>query len=199
MTPRRLVEPLFGLLVQEPFAVDPDNRKSDHGSGKMRKSAIGAAMTCMFVLSLPSFAAGPPNNTNTATRAMSGSVQQTPNTGGVAREDGGATPGQGSVDAAIAGIRSSAESAKRVQSMSKVAFVQIVDIGSGGEEERVAIDKAVSENRDGINGLRDAIRANAPLSARLDEKSVKPESVMATKLNDDGSLTVFIDKSSAQH
>jgi hypothetical protein len=165
----------------------------------MRRSAIGAAMTCMFVLSPPTFAAGPPNSANTAARAMGGSVQQTPNTGGVAPEDAAPVQGRSSADAAIAGMRSSAESAMRVQSMKEVAFVQVVDVGSGDKAEQTALDRAASENSDGIKGLRDAIRANAPLSAKLDEKSVRVEDVVATSLNDDGSLTVYVDKSAASH
>jgi hypothetical protein len=83
--------------------------------------------------------------------------------------------------------------------MTKVAFVQIVDVGSGEEAERQAVDKAAAQNREGIKSLQDAIRANTALAAKLAEKSVKPESVVATKLNDDGSLTVYVDKSASSH
>jgi hypothetical protein len=157
----------------------------------MKKIATGA-VACMLVLSLPSFAAGPRNDTNDATRTMSDSVQQTPNTGGVAPEDSGAAQKESPPDAAIAGMRKSQESAKRVQSMSKVAFLRVVDVGKGGD--KAAVDKAATENRDGIKALQDAIRANASVQGKLTEKSVKPESVVAVKLNDDGSLTVYIDK-----
>ncbi|MGN6464659.1 MAG: hypothetical protein ACTHLP_04140 [Rhizobiaceae bacterium] len=161
--------------------------------------AIGVAMTCSFLFFLPAFAAGPANNANKATKAMSDSVQQTPNTGGVAPAEGAATPGESAIDSAIAGIRASGDSARRVQSMSKVASIQIVDVGSGGESERGAVAKAASENRTGIKSLQDAIQANTALNAKLQEKSVKPQDVVATKLKDDGSLTVFVDKSAASH
>lgn len=166
----------------------------------MKKSAIGAAATVMFVLSPPTFAAGPPNDANNATKAMSGSVQQTPNTGGVAPENGDATQGQSKVNAAISAMRSSGESAKRVESMKKVAFVRIVDIGTdAANRDRTAIEKTAGENRSGIKGLQEAIRANTRLGDKLKEKSVKPENVLATKLNDDGSLTVYVDKSVMVH
>jgi hypothetical protein len=164
----------------------------------MRKSAIGAAMTGMLVLCAPAFAAGSANNTNNATKAMSDSVQQTPNTGGVAPEDTAPKQGESSVQAAISAMRSSEESATRVKSMTKVAFVQVVDVGSG-KSDQSAIDKAASENRAGIKSLQDAIQENTSLKAKLDEKSVKAADVVATKLNDDGSLTVYIDKSSTSH
>ena len=110
----------------------------------------GAAATCMFILSLPSFAAGPTNNANNATKAMSGSVQQTPNTGGVVPEAGKATPGQSKFEAAAAGMRASEENAKRVQSMSKVAFLQIVDVGTGAEDkDKTAFDKAIFSASEG--------------------------------------------------
>jgi hypothetical protein len=128
---------------------------------------------------------------------MSGSVQQTPNTGGVAPAEGAAAQGQSPAEAAIAGMRSGAESAKRVQTMSKVAFVRIVDVG--GKNDQAAVEKAASENRESIKSLREAVKANAALSAKLEEKSVKPESVVAARLNDDGSLTIYIDKSAASH
>jgi hypothetical protein len=165
----------------------------------MRKLAIGAATTWAFLLFVPAFAAGPANNANKATKAMSNSVQQTPNTGGVAPAEGAATPGASPLEAAIAGIRASGDSARRVQSMKKVASIQIVDVGSGGESERGAVEKAASENRADVKSLQDAIEANAALNAKLQEKSVKPQDVVATKLKDDGSLTVFVDKSAASH
>lgn len=159
----------------------------------MKKSTIGAAAACMLVLTVPSFAAGPRNDANDATRTMSDSVQQTPNTGGMAPEESGAAQKQSPLDAAVAGIRASEEGAARVQSMSKVASLRIVDVGAGGD--KAAIDKAITESRNGIKALRDAIRANDPLQSKLKEKSIKPEQIVAVKLNDDGSLTVYVNKS----
>jgi hypothetical protein len=169
------------------------------GAGKMRKSVVGAATTCMFVLSLPSFAAGPPNNTNKATKAMSDSVQQTPNTGGVSPEDTTKAHADDSADSAVSAMRASAQSTTRVKSMTKVAFVKIVDLGSSGEGDQKAIETASSENRGDIKKLQDAIQANDSLRAKLEEKSVKPGDVLATKLNDDGSLTVYVNKAAASH
>jgi len=159
----------------------------------MMKSTIGAAAACMLVLAVPAFAAGARNDANKATRTMSDSVQQTPNTGGVAPDGSGAAQRKRPVDAAVAGIHTSEEGAARVRSMSKVAFLKIVDLSAGGD--KAEIDKAVAENPDGIKALRDAIRANAPLQSKLEEKSIKPEQVVAVKLNDDGSLTVYVNKS----
>jgi hypothetical protein len=124
---------------------------------------------------------------------MSDSIQQTPNTGGVAPEDSGAAQKQSPLDAVVAGIRASEEGAARVQSMKKIAYLRIVDVGGSGN--KAAIDKAVTENRNGVEALRDAIHANASLQGELEEKSVKPDQVVAVKLNDDGSLTVYVDKS----
>jgi hypothetical protein len=159
----------------------------------MRKATIGVAVACTLVLAVPSFAAGPRNDTNKATRSMSDSVQQTPNTGGVAPEDSGAAQKQSPVDAAVAGIRASEEGASRVQSMKKVASLRIVDIGAGSG--KAEIDKAIAANRNGVKALQDAIDANAPLQVKLKEKSIKSEQVVAVKLNDDGSLTVYVNKS----
>lgn len=158
----------------------------------MRKATIAVAAASALVLAVPSFAAGPRNDANSATRSMSDSVQQTPNTGGVAPEDSAAARKQSPLDAAVAGIRASEDGAARVQSMKKVASLRIVDVGSGGKAE---IDKAVAENRSGVKALRDAIHANAPLQGKLKEKSIEPDQVVAVKLNDDGSLTVYVNKS----
>jgi hypothetical protein len=159
----------------------------------MKKTTIGIAAICMLAPAFPSLAAGPRNDTNGATSKMSNSIQQTPNTGGVAPADNGAAQKQDPLDAAIDGMRKSQESAKRVQSMKKVAFLRIVDVGSSGD--KAAIGRAATENRDGIKALRDAIGANAALRGKLADKSLKPEQVVAVKLNDDGSLTVYVDKS----
>jgi hypothetical protein len=159
----------------------------------MRKAIIGIAAACTFVLAVPAFAAGPRNDTNSATRSMSDSVQQTPNTGGVAPEDSGAARKQSPLDAAVAGIRASEDGAARVQSMKKVASLRIVDVGAGGD--KTEIDKAVAENRNGVKALQDAIEANASLQVQLKEKSIRSEQVVAVKLNDDGSLTVYVNKS----
>jgi hypothetical protein len=159
----------------------------------MRKATIGVAAACTLVFAVPSFAAGPRNDTNKATWSMSDSVQQTPNTGGVAPEDSGAAQKQSPVNAAVAGIRASKDGAARVQSMKKVAFLRIVDVGAGSD--KAEIDKAVAENRNGVKALQDAIHANAPLQGKLKEKSIEPDQVVAVKLNDDGSLTVYVKKS----
>jgi hypothetical protein len=159
----------------------------------MRKATIVVAAASTLVLAVPSFAAGPRNDANSATRSMSDSVQQTPNTGGVAPEDSSAARKRSPLDAAVAGIRASEDGAARVQSMKKVAFLRIVDVGSGGG--KAEIDKAVAENRSGVKALRDAIHANTPLQGKLKEKSIEPDQVVAVKLNDDGSLTVYVNKS----
>jgi hypothetical protein len=159
----------------------------------MRKATIGITVACTLVLAVPSIAAGPRNDTNKATRSMSDSVQQTPNTGGVAPEDSGAAQKQSPVDAAVAGIRASEEGAARVQSMKKVAFLRVVDVGASSD--KAEIDKAVAANRNGVKALQDAIDANAPLQVKLKEKSIKSKQVVAVKLNDDGSLTVYVNKS----
>ncbi|MDN5927926.1 MAG: hypothetical protein L0I29_12705 [Hyphomicrobiales bacterium] len=158
----------------------------------MRKATVGVAAAWMLALAVPSFAAGPRNDANSATSKMSDSVQQTPNTGGVAPADSGAGERQSPLDAAVAGIRASEEGAVRVQSMKKVASLRIVDVGAGSD--RTAIDKAVAENRSGVKALRNAIRANNPLQGKLGEESIRPEQVVAVKLNDDGSLTVYVEK-----
>lgn len=158
----------------------------------MRKATIGVAAACTLVLAIPSIAAGPRNDANKATRSMSDSVQQTPNTGGVAPEDSGAAQKQSPVDAAVAGIHASEDGAARVQSMKKVAFLRIVDVGTGAD--KAVIEKAVAANRKGVKALRDAIDANASLHVKLEEKSIKSGQILAVKLNDDGSLTVFVQK-----
>lgn len=159
----------------------------------MRKATIGITVACTLVLAVPSIAAGPRNDTNKATRSMSDSVQQTPNTGGVAPEDSGVAQKQSPVDAAVAGIRASEEGAARVQSMKKVAFLRVVDVGASSD--KAEIDKAVAANRNGVKALQDAIDANASLQVKLKEKSIKSKQVVAVKLNDDGSLTVYVNKS----
>ena len=159
----------------------------------MRKATIGITAACTLVLAVPSIAAGPRNDTNKATRSMSDSVQQTPNTGGVAPEDSRAAQKQGPVDAAVAGIRASEEGAARVQSMKKVAFLRVVDVGASSD--KAEIDKAVAANRNGVKALQDAIDANASLQVKLKEKSIESKQVVAVKLNDDGSLTVYVNKS----
>lgn len=159
----------------------------------MRKATIGITVACTLVLTVPSIAAGPRNDTNKATRSMSDSVQQTPNTGGVAPEDSGVAQKRSPVDAAVAGIRASEEGAARVQSMKKVAFLRVVDVGASSD--KAEIDKAVAANRNGVKALQDAIDANASLQVKLKEKSIKSKQVVAVKLNDDGSLTVYVNKS----
>ena len=94
----------------------------------------------------------------------------------------------------ISAIGSGDDNATAIQGMTDVSSVTVIDAGdlAQGDDEQ-ALENAMSENEDGISGLRAAIDANADLKAEIVRQSPDSTDVVAVDVGADGALTVFVE------
>jgi hypothetical protein len=170
--------------------------RSDAERNTAMKKPMAAIVAILAAIS-PALAGGPDaDDANPAARTLQRTLQQTPNTGGVAPDRTTTASLGDKFDAAIAGMRSAGQSAEQVKTMTRIGDIKVVDVGTSDDaSRRAAIDKAAADNRSGIESLQAAVRSNNALSTALKAQSAAPEKVVATRLDTDGSLTIYVDKS----
>lgn len=95
------------------------------------------------------------------------------------------------VMAAIEANDNSVEQVPTITHVSKVAVVRISDL-EGASAAKAEIDTALDTGKAHVGALQAAIAANPALKAELDEQKVAPSSVVAARVEADGSVTVFL-------
>jgi hypothetical protein len=92
----------------------------------------------------------------------------------------------------IASIRSGKTNIGAIASLTSVGKVEVVRIGDlAAGAGAGALETAITENQADIEALQGVIAGNPALVARLDENAVDVSTVVAAKVEADGSLTVF--------
>lgn len=102
------------------------------------------------------------------------------------------TSGSASFDSVISAIEADATSTAELETMTDMSNVEIVRIGELEGNDPAALDAALEENNAQVTDLRSAIKANSALTAKLELESVDVSSVVATEMETDGSLTVYV-------
>jgi len=100
------------------------------------------------------------------------------------------TNATGGLDAALAAINGSKDSANQLGAVTAVSTVNVVKIGE--LDASGSLKGAVDANKDNATGLQAAIKANAAVSAKLKEQNIDVSSVVGSKVEADGSITVFV-------
>ena len=95
-------------------------------------------------------------------------------------------------DSALTAIDGSATSTQSIATVSEVREVQVVRLNDLKGHDTAAVDKAVSEHRSDIDGLRSAIEANSALSGKLRDQNVDVSNVVAAQVQADGVVTIFV-------
>ena len=72
-----------------------------------------------------------------------------------------------------------------------IKVVRLSDIEADATDRQV-LDSMLSAAKDKVDLLQKAIAGNAALKAALDKERVEPSAIVATRLEADGSLTVFL-------
>jgi hypothetical protein len=116
-------------------------------------------------------------------------------TGGAMTPDPGATastttapPTMADVIAAVEGNDTSAKQIGTITAVGEVKVVKISEIGGSATE----LQTAVSENQEDVAKLRSAVEANPALKAELDKQQVEASSIVATAIQADGAVTVYV-------
>jgi hypothetical protein len=90
-----------------------------------------------------------------------------------------------------AAIEDSGATASQIGTITAVGEVKVVKINELGGNA-TDLQTAVSENQEDVTKLRGAVEANPALKAELDKQQVEVSSVVATKIEADGAVTVFV-------
>lgn len=97
-----------------------------------------------------------------------------------------------SFDSVMSAIEADATSGAELETMTDVSNVEIIRISELEGGDPAALDAALAENDAQVTDLRSAIEANSALTARLDEETIDVSSVVATEMETDGSLTIYV-------
>jgi hypothetical protein len=162
----------------------------------MKRTLTLAAASLIAIAGLSTVA-----NAEDTTKPAAGATMGTE--GGAATESGTAitpdagTTGSVSSDADFGDVISSIQAGKSntdqlgtLTDVSKVKVVRVGELATG--ENATALENALSENKEQVAELQTAVEANAALKAELEKQQVQPSSVVATKTEADGSITVFV-------
>lgn len=93
--------------------------------------------------------------------------------------------------AAIGANQTSVTQIPTITDVSKLKVVKVSDIATA-DEDKTKLETALSENKEQVTALQTAVDANAALKAELEKQQVEASSVVATKMEADGSMTVFV-------
>lgn len=95
------------------------------------------------------------------------------------------------LDTAIAAMRDGRASANALGDLTAVSEVRFVSLESVAGARKPELDVALEETKDDQTGLQAAIKANPALSARLEEENVDISTVVAGRVEADGSVTLY--------
>jgi hypothetical protein len=96
----------------------------------------------------------------------------------------------GDVISSIRAGKTNAEQLGTITDVSKVKVVRVDELAKG--ENANALENALTENKEQVSDLQAAVEQNTALKAELEKQQVQASSVVATKTEADGSVTVFV-------
>lgn len=99
-----------------------------------------------------------------------------------------APPTMADVIAAIEANDTTVTQIGTITAVGEVKVVKISELGGSATE----LQTAVSENQEDVTKLRSAVEANPALKAELDKQQVETTSVVATQIEADGAVTVYV-------
>jgi hypothetical protein len=151
------------------------------------KRMITLAAAALAILAAPSFAQ---DTTKPMPDADSGAA-----TGGAMTPDtdttGATTTAPPSIADVIAAVKANDTSASQIGTITAVGEVKVVKISELGGSA-TELQTAVTENQDDLTKLRNAVEANPALKAELDKQQVEISSIVATEIEADGAVTVYV-------
>jgi hypothetical protein len=95
------------------------------------------------------------------------------------------------LDAAIAAMRDNRASANVLGDLTAVSEVRFVPLEPLAGARKGELDVALEETKNDQTGLQAAIKANPALSEKLEEENVDISTIVAGKVEADGSVTLY--------
>lgn len=165
-----------------------------------RAITLGAAL--LLVAGMAAVPAGAADNTvkkpapSAGTSTAIPKTESTPNTGGLApdTETTSSTGGNAAAADLLSAIKDSRNSANAIGSMKAVSQVRVVKVddvlknGGGG-----AVKSAIEDNKQDMTGLQAAVESNSTLSEKLKSMQTDISSIVAARVEGDGSVTLYVE------
>lgn len=145
-----------------------------------RSILLPAAFALLALPALAQTSDTPPGSTGVTPDAPAAPDQGTTN----------AVPGT-DFDTALAAMRGSRASANALGDLKAVSEVRFVPLEPMAGPRKGELDVALEETKDDQTGLQAAIKANPALSAKLEEQNVDISTVVAGRVEADGSVTLY--------
>jgi hypothetical protein len=162
----------------------------------MKRSLLFAtAFATVAALSTPTFAESPAQSKNpdaTGQTQINSAVQQM-NTDGSDAADTTITTGSITTVETLGPVMASGTTtAGQVQTIKEVSTVRVIRVNDWANANKQAFDAAMSQNMKPISDLQSALAANAAVNAHLTEQKVVTSNVVASQIQPDGSMVVYV-------
>lgn len=93
----------------------------------------------------------------------------------------------------LGAIESSEETATEIQEMPEPEGVNVIPVAAlVTQKSHGALQSAINEHREKILTLQDAVNNNEAVRSRLEARQVAPANVLAARVEDDGSVSLFV-------
>ena len=160
-----------------------------------RNLLFATAFAMIAALSAPSFAESPAQSKNpdsTGQTQINPGVQQLNTDGSDAADTTVTTSSIGTVETLVPVMAAGTTTAAQVQTITQVSTVRVIRVNDWASANKQAFDAAMSQNMKPISDLQAALAANAAVNARLTEQKVITSNVVASQIQPDGSMVVYV-------
>ncbi len=160
----------------------------------MKRSLLFAtSIAAIAAFSMPAFAESPaqaedPDSTG-QTQINPGAQQLNAEGEG---QDMTTTASVGNIETLAPVMAAGTTTAGQVQTIREVSTVRVVRVNDWASADKQAFDAAMSQNMKPVSDLQAALTANAAVNARLSEQKVMPANVVASQIQPDGSMVVYV-------
>ena len=89
-------------------------------------------------------------------------------------------------------MASGTTTASQVQTITEVSTVRVVRVNDWANANKQAFDAAMAQSSKPINDLQASLAANTAVNARLTEQKVVTKNVVASQIQPDGSMVVYV-------
>jgi hypothetical protein len=150
------------------------------------------ALAAASMIAVAGFAA--PSFAEDATKPAAGTETQSGTTASPDTGTTASTTADADISTVIAAIGANQTSVTQIPTITEVSKLKVVKVGDIATEDadKEKLETALSENKEQVTALQTAVDANAALKAELEKQQVETSSVVAAKLEADGSMTVFV-------
>ena len=161
----------------------------------MKRSLLFATtIASIAALSIPAFAESPAqaeDPDSTGQTQINPAAQQFNAESGAAQTDM-TTTSSITVERLVPVMAAGTTTAGQIQALKTVSTIHVIRVDGWAGANKQAFDAAMSQNMKPVGDLQAALIANAAVKARLSEEKVIPGTVVATQLQPDGSMVVYV-------